>query len=103
MQSKNSASTSLQIADVIRFLSVTVVHTGLFDAVMTPGTVFPPIDHAVFAYTRPTRRDRVSFDMIFFRHNSSSQLQSGGGKNLGHDRLPCRPKEYVSRSNHPIP
>ncbi|MCX6630476.1 MAG: hypothetical protein NTW28_22910 [Candidatus Solibacter sp.] len=86
----------VEIVDVFRFLFVAVIDARLFDAVVAPGAVFPPIHHTVFADARPPRRDRVSFDVIFVRHNSSSQLQSGGGTQLGHDRLPAARKNMYS-------
>src|ERR1035438_7390285 len=82
----------MEIVDVLRLLLVAVIDTRLFDAVVAPGTVFPPIHYPVFANTRSPRRDRMSLDMIFVRHSSSRQLQSGGGTQLRHDRLPAARK-----------
>src|ERR1035441_184051 len=82
----------MEIVDVLRLLLVAVIDARLFDAVVAPGTVFPPIDYPVFADARPPRRNRVSFNVIFVRHSSSRQLQSGGGTQLRHDRLPAARK-----------
>ena len=92
-----------EIANVIRLLFVAVIDTGFFNAVMTPGAVFPPIHHAMFADARPPRRNRLGLDVIFFRHELlpviTVRLRPGSPAPM----LPCRPKGCVSRANPRAP